>query len=58
MIRDCPCKDCKNRHESCHSHCPLYLGWRKELDKHNELEQRAKRYASWDIPNNKKGHQI
>lgn len=57
MVSNCPCKDCTKRHFGCHKECELYKNWRKELDQFNEMEQRAKRYASWDIPN-KKGRQI
>ena len=27
---DCPCKDCRNRHEKCHGECDRYQAWKYE----------------------------
>ena len=35
-----PCKDCVERHESCHSSCDKYVDWRRMLD-----EQKRKIYS-------------
>ena len=35
-ITEC-CKDCKERHPACHSHCEKYLSARKEYDKRKEM---------------------
>lgn len=37
-----PCKDCTERHVSCHSHCGKYLTWRADVDKERELVYKAK----------------
>ena len=28
-----PCKDCKDRHELCHSECELYMQYTEELER-------------------------
>ena len=33
-----PCKNCKERHDLCHSDCPLYLEFKRDLE-----DQRKKR---------------
>lgn len=30
MANFCPCKNCEERHDSCHSHCREYIIWSKE----------------------------
>ncbi len=37
-----PCKDCENRHPSCHSHCEEYKAFRAEIDR----EREERRYDS------------
>ena len=37
-----PCKDCVDRHVSCHSHCEKYIAWRTEMDEHKELISKIK----------------
>lgn len=34
----CPCKDCHERHEKCHSSCPEYKEW--AADNENKRTQR------------------
>ena len=34
-----PCKDCKDRHEKCHTTCELYLEYREKL-----MQEREKRF--------------
>ena len=36
MRPQAPCKDCENRHMSCHSSCQLYLDYKKRNDKRRE----------------------
>lgn len=36
---EAPCKGCKKRELGCHSTCPEYIQFRKELDRANELKR-------------------
>lgn len=36
------CKDCPNRHESCHSHCDSYKEFRAKLEAEKEAIRVAK----------------
>lgn len=36
MIARSPCYKCENRHTLCHSHCELYLEFRKKRDEINQ----------------------
>lgn len=38
-----PCKDCPDRHPSCHSSCPKYITFRRELDEKNAAIREYKR---------------
>lgn len=31
-MKKCPCKDCSDRHASCHADCDKYKSWRAEYD--------------------------
>ena len=42
MKRDCPCKDCEERHLACHDTCGEYKDWRHEKDLDN-----AARRSTW-----------
>ncbi len=37
-----PCKDCEDRHNGCHSTCEDYKVFRREIDKVNNLRNKAK----------------
>ena len=37
-----PCKDCADRHISCHSHCEKYIAGRTEMDEHKEMLDKIK----------------
>lgn len=40
MIRKkSPCKNCKLRHEGCHSGCVDYMSWKAKLDELRERER-------------------
>lgn len=41
---DCPCKDCKERHECCHDKCEKYKSWKHWLKecKMRDKEDRQK----------------
>lgn len=43
MRRDPPCKDCTDRHATCHAACKLYAAWCKELKAHKAKEYAYKR---------------
>ena len=40
-MKDIPCKDCKTRSDTCHSHCELYKAWQvqHEKEKTRQYEQ-------------------
>lgn len=44
-----PCKDCPDRHESCHGQCEKYQAYRKERDE--MLEERRAYHAAYDARN-------
>lgn len=48
MLEVCPCKDCGERHESCHSDCSKYKEWKAEFEAHKSkiLEQQK---SEWDL---------
>ena len=33
------CKDCTKRHFNCHSHCDVYLSFKKKMEKIYELRR-------------------
>lgn len=37
----CPCRDCDQRHEYCHSGCSLYKDWKDDLEKQKKVRQDA-----------------
>lgn len=39
-----PCKDCSERHESCHSDCDKYQEWKEESDKFRDFKNVKKCY--------------
>ena len=39
---DCPCRNCNDRHVSCHSDCDKYIEWRTQLNAVNEQVRRAR----------------
>lgn len=41
-MKMCPCKDCTNRTESCHSDCTEYVSWKKELNEMRKQEYSEK----------------
>lgn len=41
-MENAPCKDCKERHDLCHSHCEKYLKWKKQHDEAKEALRRDK----------------
>ena len=41
-----PCKNCKTRHEGCHSSCEDYLAWKAENDKvHADILKKKREYS-------------
>lgn len=37
-----PCKDCVDRHESCHVNCKKYIDWKSEHDKSIAYNKKVK----------------
>lgn len=52
---ECPCKDCQNRKEYCHSTCKDYADFRKQLDEIKNAKEKDvyKRYIV-DLMNERK----
>ena len=44
-----PCKDCPDRHSSCHSRCDKYKTWKAEWDalRENERKRKEQEAISW-----------
>ena len=38
----CPCKDCSDRHELCHSDCEKYREWKEQKDRVRAMRREEK----------------
>lgn len=58
LLRDNPCRNCKDRNEECHAGCNDYQEWHKSyLDfKEEEAKERRTRMAIRDVREKKRGN--
>ena len=42
-----PCRDCTDRHATCHSDCERYKEWQKVNDEYNERKRAHDEKTSW-----------
>ena len=56
MLRDSPCKDCKDRHKLCWNDCEAFLDWKKRSEEAREAlyQENAKRAPTYQWKGKKK----
>ncbi len=49
-----PCRDCSERHLGCHSDCPRYEIYKKDIEKTKEWLNSDKKYLDYCAARNKR----